>query len=52
MTMEQLKQTINELESRKGPSIYTRIVGYYRPLENFNISKKSEFVDRKTYENI
>jgi anaerobic ribonucleoside-triphosphate reductase len=49
MQKQILKQRINEVESRKNPSIYTRIVGYYRPLENFNVSKKSEFVDRTLY---
>ena len=49
MLEQQLKQKINEIESRKSPSIYTRIVGYYRPLENFNVSKKSEFEDRTLY---
>lgn len=49
MNQTTIKQKINEVESRSTPSIYTRIVGYYRPLENFNISKKAEFVDRTLY---
>ncbi|RLG28098.1 hypothetical protein DRN98_10020, partial [Methanosarcinales archaeon] len=29
--------------------VYTRIVGYYRPVKNWNHGKKSEYNDRKTY---
>ncbi len=31
--------------------VYTRIVGYYRPVNNWNRGKKSEYTDRKTYHN-
>lgn len=26
--------------------VYSRVVGYYRPVDNWNIGKKSEFKDR------
>jgi ribonucleoside-triphosphate reductase len=29
--------------------VYSRIVGYYRPVQNWNLGKKSEFNVRKTY---
>jgi ribonucleoside-triphosphate reductase (formate) len=29
--------------------VYSRIVGYYRPVQNWNLGKKSEFNDRKIY---
>lgn len=29
--------------------VYSRIVGYYRPVQNWNPGKKSEFNDRKTF---
>ena len=29
--------------------IYSRIVGYYRPIQNWNRGKKHEFSQRKTY---
>lgn len=29
--------------------VYTRIVGYYRPVQNWNHGKKAEYYDRKTY---
>lgn len=31
--------------------VYSRIVGYYRPVQNWNNGKKSEFSLRKTYKN-
>ena len=27
--------------------VYTRVVGYYRPVSGFNLGKKQEFADRK-----
>lgn len=30
--------------------IYSRVVGYIRPLETWNDSKQQEFTDRKKYE--
>jgi anaerobic ribonucleoside-triphosphate reductase len=30
--------------------VYSRIVGYFRPVSNWNKGKQQEFVDRKTYE--
>ena len=29
--------------------VYSRIVGYLRPVQSWNIAKKLEFEDRKTY---
>ena len=29
--------------------VYSRIVGYYRPVQNWNLGKKSEYRDRKLY---
>lgn len=35
---------------RKIPcEVYSRIVGYLRPVQNWNEGKKREFIDRKTY---
>jgi len=30
--------------------VYSRIVGYYRPVQNWNEGKKQEYGDRNTYE--
>jgi ribonucleoside-triphosphate reductase len=40
-----------ELASVKGTEteVYSRIVGYYRSLRNWNHGKKAEFQERKTY---
>jgi len=29
--------------------VYSRIVGYLRPVQNWNAGKKEEFKDRKTF---
>jgi ribonucleoside-triphosphate reductase len=30
--------------------VYSRVVGYFRPVQNWNAGKKEEFSDRKTYD--
>ncbi len=30
--------------------VYSRVVGYYRPVQHWNIGKKQEFAERNTYE--
>ena len=30
--------------------VYSRIVGYLRPTQNWNVGKKEEFSERKTYD--
>ena len=30
--------------------VYSRIVGYVRPLRNWNVGKKQEFADRQVYD--
>jgi ribonucleoside-triphosphate reductase len=34
----------------KETEVYSRIVGYYRPIKNWNEGKKAEFDKRKTYD--
>jgi len=29
--------------------VYSRVVGYFRPVQNWNAGKKEEFKDRKPY---
>lgn len=29
--------------------VYSRVVGYYRPVRNWNVGKQEEFKDRKTF---
>ena len=34
----------------KATEVYSRITGYYRPVQNWNDGKSQEFLDRKTYQ--
>jgi ribonucleoside-triphosphate reductase (formate) len=34
----------------KETEVYSRIVGYFRPVSNWNKGKKQEFEDRKNYD--
>ena len=38
------------MAERKVPcEVYSRIVGYFRPIRNWNKGKRQEFEDRKVY---
>ena len=43
-----MEKTI-EKKCSKATEVYSRIVGYMRPVSNWNKGKKQEFKDRKTY---
>lgn len=30
--------------------VYSRVVGYYRPIRNWNVGKRQEFAERNTYD--
>lgn len=30
--------------------VYSRVVGYYRPVDNWNLGKRQEFSERNTYD--
>jgi hypothetical protein len=55
-TREQIESRIKELEARAiepghhPTEIYTRIVGYYRSLANWNAGKREEYGIRKTFD--
>lgn len=38
-----------EVVQRTPCQIYTRVMGYLRPVDNYNIGKKSEFYSRKYF---
>jgi anaerobic ribonucleoside-triphosphate reductase len=39
------------MEMKKVPcEVYSRIVGYFRPIRNWNKGKRQEFVERKEYQ--
>lgn len=46
-----MKNDILELHEaeRTRCTVYTRVMGYHRPVETFNAGKKGEFRDRKHY---
>lgn len=36
-------------KNRQKCEVFSRAMGYYRPVENFNIGKRAEYEDRKTF---
>ena len=36
-------------EERQPCEIWTRVMGYFRPVSEFNIGKKSEYAERKCF---
>ena len=44
------KKILEELkEKRTKCMVYTRVMGYHRPVESFNIGKKGEHQERKFF---
>jgi len=41
--------TVIPEERRQKAEVYSRIVGYLRPIEQWNDGKQAEFADRKVY---
>ena len=37
------------MKCNKTCEVYSRVVGYYRPVTNWNIGKREEFKDRKEF---
>ena len=55
MSKDEIKQRIKELKTEqkncrgtKG-EVYSRVVGYLRPVQNWNKGKKAEYSMRKTF---
>ncbi|MBD3216567.1 MAG: hypothetical protein GF311_28390 [Candidatus Lokiarchaeota archaeon] len=48
---EEIKKLEKNLSLTKGSKceVYSRITGYYRAVDNWNVGKKSEFAQRKSY---
>lgn len=46
-------QNLNDItlkdEERQKCEIWTRVMGYFRPVSQFNIGKKAEFYSRKCF---
>lgn len=48
MSEEQEEITLTD-EERQPCEIWTRVMGYHRPVSEFNIGKKEEFKSRQTF---
>jgi hypothetical protein len=46
--MSQTTLTLNDAE-RQPCEIWTRVMGYHRPMSSFNIGKKGEFHERRFF---
>ena len=44
--MEKIKLLEKNMEKRSKCIVYTRVMGYHRPVESFNIGKKGEHKQR------
>lgn len=55
MSKEEIKTKIQELQAQKSQvkgtpcEVYSRVVGYLRPVQSWNKSKKEEFTMRKNF---
>ena len=57
MNLKQIEQEIAKIENKLNDpdlcegtaSTYTRITGYFRAIENFNIGKRQEYIERVEY---
>lgn len=48
-----MKKDNLELEKKRTKcEVYSRVVGYLRPVNQYNKGKRSEFYDRKTYDKV
>lgn len=47
MTDEEI--LVNNQSERQSCEVWTRCMGYFRPISQFNIGKKSEFKERKWF---
>jgi len=43
-------KTVKSLNKKIPCEVFSRVVGYYRPVQNFNNGKKEEFEDRVLFD--
>jgi len=52
--MQQANTTVESIDlkdnERQPCEVWTRVMGYHRPVQSFNIGKKGEFEERKYFE--
>ena len=46
--MSEEKVVLDDVERQKC-EVWTRVMGYHRPVQSFNIGKKGEFAERKYF---
>ena len=46
------KKASTQKITRQACEVYSRVVGYIRPVQNWHVGKKEEFKDRKTYDKV
>ena len=47
--MENQKPSVSNQKCEAKTEVYSRVVGYFRPVQNWNEGKKEEFNERETY---
>lgn len=47
--MSRKKKEVQKMKCSRKTEVYSRIVGYFRPVQNWNEGKKQEFEDRLEY---
>ncbi len=45
-----MKEDQKETKCSQQTEVFSRVVGYFRPVQNWNEGKKVEFGDRKVYD--
>ncbi len=55
-TLQEINKQIEELQEKynnvkgKETTVYSRVVGYYQPVSNWNKGKRQEFEERKLFD--
>ena len=51
MNEKNVKKSLADIpqEKRQRCEVWTRVMGYHRPVQSFNIGKKGEFAERKYF---
>lgn len=52
MNTEDKNETLLCPEERQKCEVWTRVMGYFRPVENFNTGKKTEYKERKNFREV
>jgi ribonucleoside-triphosphate reductase len=45
-----MEDKMKERELVMPTEVYSRVVGYYRPVQNWNVGKRQEFSERETFD--